>query len=190
MRSRKSKFFCRSQIQVCTISCCQCHGLSEIMIEIIMHLIPSPLFPAPEYIHIISCLESGGNNAHHSGLIRPAFRFTKIDIAISHRSKLLSRFCRSRKTGKQVKRMIAFHYRIARYSIYAYCIVTWKLRIIFGIIQATIQSQTNSCIWPKHISFSIKFHGDAVSVHVVSFTGIQRNHQTMTRMHSVPLHQP
>ena len=51
------------------------------MIEVIMHFIPSPFFPAAEDIGIISCIGACCYNTHHTSLIRPTFRFTEINIA-------------------------------------------------------------------------------------------------------------
>ena len=152
-----------------------------------MHFIPSPFFPAAEDIDIISCIRTCCYNTHHTSLVRPTFRFTEINIA---RSKLLARFRWSRKTGTQIKGMIAFHHRIAWYPVYTNRIMAGELRIIFGIIQSAIQKKTDTGIGTEHIPFSVKLHWDAISMHVVSFTCIQRNHQAVTRVHTIPLHQP
>ena len=67
------------------------------MVEIIVHFIASPLFPAAEYIYIIPCLRAGSNNAHQSSLIRPALRLTESYLTIGDGSKSFTRFRRSRK---------------------------------------------------------------------------------------------
>ena len=68
--------------------------------------------------------------------------------------------------------------------------MTGELRIIFRIIQSAIQEKPDTCIRTQYVSFSVKFHRNAVSVHVITFTAIQRNHQTVARMHTVALYQP
>ena len=100
-------------------------------------------------------LRPGSDNTHHTGLIRPAFRFTKIKVTVSNGRKCFARFRWCRETGKQIKRMITFHHRIARYSIHTNCIMTGELRIIFRIIQSAIQEKPDTCIRPQYVSFSI-----------------------------------
>ena len=190
MRTGKRQFLRRLQIQIRSVGSGQCERLPEIMIKIIMHLVPSFFFPAAEHIHIIPRFRSSGDDTHHTRLIRPAFRFAEIEVAVCDRGKLPTRFRRSRETGEQLKRMIAFHHRITRYSIYANRIMTRKLRIIFRIIQPAIQGKTDTRIGSQHISFSVKFHRNAVGVHVVALTSILRNHQTAARIHTISLHQP
>ncbi len=139
MRTGKSQFFRGLKIQVGTICRRQCQRLTEVMIEIIVHLV-SPLFlSTAEHIDIIPRLRPSSNDTHHTRLVCPALRFTEIKIAVSDGRKPLARFRRSRKTRKQLKRMIAFHHRIARYTIHTYCIMTGELGIILRIIQPAIQ---------------------------------------------------
>ena len=86
--------------------------------------------------------------------------------------------------------MIAFHNRIRRDSIYANRIVCRKLTIILQIIQTGIKAQADASVRCQTISFSIKFHADAIGVHVIPLTGILGNHQTMTFIHAIALYQP
>ena len=64
----------------------------KVVIKIIVHLIASFLFPAAEYIDIIPRLRPSSDNTHHTGLIRPAFRFTKIKVTVSNGRKCFARF--------------------------------------------------------------------------------------------------
>ena len=89
----KGEFFRRLEIQVATICCRQCQSLPKVVIEVIVHLIASFLFPAAEYIDIIPRLRPGSDNTHHTGLIRPAFRFTEIKVTVSNGCKCFARFC-------------------------------------------------------------------------------------------------
>ena len=160
------------------------------MVEIIVHFIASPLFPAAEYIHIIPCLRAGSNNAHQSSLIRPALRLTESYLTIGDGSKSFTRFRRSRKTGKQIERMITFHHRITGNAIYTNRIMAGELRVIFRIVQTAIQKKSDTRIRSQHISFSVKLHRNAIRVHMIAFTCVERNHQTVARMHPVALYQP
>ena len=86
--------------------------------------------------------------------------------------------------------MIAFHNRIRRDSIYTNRIVCRELTVILQIIQTGIKGQADAAVRRQTISFSIKFHADAIGMHVIPFTGILGNHQTMTFVHAIALHQP
>ena len=65
----KSQFLRWLKKQATPVSSSQVHGLSHIMIKIIMHFISSLHFPATENIDIISVLFSCSHNTHHTVLI-------------------------------------------------------------------------------------------------------------------------
>ena len=102
MRTGKSQFFGRLQVQVRTVGSSQGHLLSQIMIEIIVHLVSAAFFAATENIYIVACFGTSGNDTHHACLVCTAFRFTEINIAVRNGREfiLCRRSCgRCRKTG-------------------------------------------------------------------------------------------
>ena len=70
------------------------------------------------------------------------------------------------------------------------CIMTGELRIIFRIIQSAVQERPIPASGPKHVSFSIKFHQMPLACMWFPSLPFRRNHQTVARMHTVPLYQP
>ena len=160
------------------------------MIEIIVHLIASFGFTTTENINVITCFGTGGDNSHQTCLVGTTFGFTEVNFTISNRIEFSFLWCRCRKTRVHTESMIALHDRITGNTIYTYRVVAGELGIIFGIIKAAIRRHANACIGAKYITFSIKFHWNTISVHVVSFTTIHGYHQTVTGIHTVALYQP
>ena len=106
MRAGKGKLFGRLQMQISAICSGQGHFLSQVMIEIIVHFISATFFTATENIYVVTGFGTGGNDAHHTCLVRTAFRFTEINIAVRYGRKFfLYRRSRGRcrKTGQQIE---------------------------------------------------------------------------------------
>ena len=103
-----------------------------------MHFITAAFFPAAEDIYIVTDFRTGSDDAHHTGLVGTAFRFTERNIAIGYGSESFSRFGRNRETGFKIEGVVTFHNRITGNAVYAYRVMAGKLRVIFQIIQPTV----------------------------------------------------
>ena len=88
--------------------------------------------------------------------------------------------------------MLRHHNRIARNAVYYNGIVGRHLRIVFNIVQSTIEIFAYTGIRSEYIAFAVEFEGDAVGMSMVAKTAIDGSHEVVllvhTRTHGYPRH--
>ena len=137
-----------------------------------MHLVAAFYFPATEYIDIITCRITHIDNSVKASLVGKSFRFAEVNFTIGNRL-IRKPFTSRRIQGTQFEGVVALHDGIRRNTVYADRIMRRELAVVLQVIQALIQSFSNTGIRPEHVAFAIQFHADAVGVHVIAFTSVQ-----------------